>query len=139
MRQRMEDELAQADGDIKVGPGGIVDAEFTAQFLALCHGGDHASLRATSTISTLRAAADADIADADAIDVLIEGYTRLRFLEHRMRIVHDRSVAALPDSGIELDKLARRAGYARSDALTEAVEKWTDLIRDAFRQVVKSV
>jgi len=136
MRARIERELAKGRANLKVGRGGLVDIEFAAQYLQLVHARAEPSLRTQSTLGAIEAAIELGVCDPLAGAVLADGYRFLRFLEHRMRIVHDRSVATLPEGGLELDKLARRAGYARAEALTESVQKWTAMIRDAFRQVV---
>jgi glutamate-ammonia-ligase adenylyltransferase len=136
MRARIESELAGRGLDLKVGRGGLVDIEFAAQYLQLVSGPAHPELRTPSTVAALEAAAALELAPATSLAVLIDGYRFLRLIEHRMRIVHDRSVHALPGGGPELDKLARRAGYARADQLTEAFSHFTDSVRRAFDEVV---
>ena len=142
MRLRIEKELAPGPTgalDLKVGPGGLVDIEFVAQFLQLVHGPVHTALRARKTVAVLETAAELELANASDLQLLADGYRFLRFIEHRMRIVHDRSVAALPSRGLELDKLARRAGYARAEALLDQVQGWQTDIRAAFLSVLGTV
>ena len=43
------------------------------------------------------------------------GYSFLRLVESRLRIVHNRSLDEVPDGADDLEKLARRLGY-ESDA-----------------------
>jgi glutamate-ammonia-ligase adenylyltransferase len=137
MRERIERELSQRkSADLKVGRGGLVDIEFAAQYLQLAFGDAHPELRGTSTTGALEAALEAGLADGDSLALLIDGYTFLRFLEHRVRIVNDQPVHALPTDGPELEKLARRAGYARVEQLHESYEHWTASIRRAFEVVV---
>ncbi len=138
MRERIQAELAGTSGawDFKAGRGGLIDVEFAAQFLQLVHGGAHPSLRTRATIPALSAAAQAGVADADACAVLIDGYRFLRLLEHRVRIVHDRSDSRLPTDDVELDKLARRARYPDADALRAAYRQRTGLIRDAYERIL---
>ena len=57
MRRRVEEHvpLEQADRQIKLGPGGLRDVEFTVQLLQLVHGRADTSLRHRSTLEALRA------------------------------------------------------------------------------------
>lgn len=138
MRDRIERELAGSGRapDIKTGRGGLVDIEFAAQYLQLVHGHHHPALRVRATVQALALAAELGLADAGDCTLLIDGYRFLRTLEHRMRIVHDRSVHRLPEDPDELDKLARRAGYARADELNRDYAQWTEEVRMAFDRLL---
>ncbi len=131
MRERIERELGGAH-DLKTGAGGIMDVEFAAQYLQLVHGHAHAALRTTSTSTALRAAAASGLAPRREIELLDQGYTFLRKIEHRMRVVHDQAIQRLPDTRDELGKLARRSGFLDGGALLEHVERWQNDIRAAF-------
>ncbi|HVV87216.1 MAG TPA: hypothetical protein VHE35_29450, partial [Kofleriaceae bacterium] len=135
MRDRMERELGQP-GDLKVGKGGILDAEFAAQYLQLVHGHEQVALRTPSTVAALDAARAAGLAPADDLEVLAEGYRFLRLIEHRMRVVHDRPVHRLPHDAVELERLARRCGFPGGEALRTRVERWQLAIRAAFERVL---
>ncbi|ACY18184.1 bifunctional [glutamate--ammonia ligase]-adenylyl-L-tyrosine phosphorylase/[glutamate--ammonia-ligase] adenylyltransferase [Haliangium ochraceum] len=138
MRVRIERELAGPRGaqDIKTGRGGIIDIEFASQFLQLAHGPRCPDLRTPSTVAALRAAAASGVADDADCELLIDGYRFLRTLEHRMRIVHDRSVQRLPSDPDELDKLARRAGFPDADSLQREYLHFTHEIRCAYDRVL---
>jgi glutamine synthetase adenylyltransferase len=60
----------------------------------------------------------------------------LRKLEHRMRIVHDRSEHTLPRDPVELDKLARRVGHTSGAALRADYEHWTREVRLAYERIL---
>ena len=137
MRDKIERELAgRGGGNIKTGRGGLVDIEFTAQYLQLVHGHHHPALRIASTVQALDAAATLGLADAGDCHLLIDGYRFLRRLEHRMRIVHDRPVHRLPRDPDEMDKLARRAGYVASGELERDYMHWTREVRRAYGRVL---
>ena len=57
MRQRIVEAVprAERDREIKRGPGGLRDIEFTVQLLQLVHGRADESLRSPSTLDALRA------------------------------------------------------------------------------------
>lgn len=138
MRDRIERERAGSRGeqDIKSGRGGLIDIEFAAQYLQLVHGPQHPDLRTPSTVPALRAAGELGLASPADCGLLIDGYRFLRTLEHRMRIVHDRSVHRLPRDPEELDKLARRAGYHDGDSLLRDYAHWTREVRSAYARVL---
>jgi glutamate-ammonia-ligase adenylyltransferase len=102
--------------DIKRGRGGIREIEFYAQTHQLIHGGRDLSLRVRGTRAALDALAQAGwIAHQDAA-TLGESYDRLRVIEHRLQMVHDRQTHTLPE-GDALDGVARLDGLADGAAL----------------------
>ncbi|WDA42253.1 bifunctional [glutamate--ammonia ligase]-adenylyl-L-tyrosine phosphorylase/[glutamate--ammonia-ligase] adenylyltransferase [Erythrobacter sp. BLCC-B19] len=109
--------------DVKRGRGGIREIEFYAQTHQLIHGGRDVSLRVRGTRAGLDALAAAGWIDAENARVLGEGYDRLRAIEHRLQMVHDRQTHALPE-GEALDNVARLDGLADGAAL---VAELTDL------------
>lgn len=134
MRARIERELG-GPRDLKVGPGGVLDVEFAAQYLQLVHGHAHPALRTTSTADALAAATA--VAPLTDLHLLAEGYRFLRAIEHRMRVVHDQPITRLPDAPEELAKLARRAGDPDGAALVERVARWQRDLRACFHRVLK--
>ncbi len=137
MRERIERELGgKHEHDLKVGAGGIIDIEFAAQYLQLAHGHAHPALRTTSTVEALRAAARSGVAPAREIELLDQGYRFLRGLEHRLRVVHDQPIHRLPDTKIELDKLARRSGFPDGAVLLAHFERWQRDVRAAYLRLL---
>ena len=138
MRDRIERELGGNPGDLKAGAGGIIDVEFAAQFLQLVYGHAHPALQTTSTSGALRAAAATSVAPASTVALLDDGYRFLRGIEHRLRVVHDQPIHRLPETRVELDRLARRAGFPDGGSLLERVERWQHDIRAAYRTLLTS-
>ncbi|MDB4952669.1 MAG: glutamate-ammonia ligase adenylyltransferase [Myxococcales bacterium] len=135
MRDRIERELGSKH-DLKGGAGGVIDVEFAAQYLQLVHGHAHPEIRTTGTSSALRAASALGIAPTGLVELLDEGYQFLRGIEHRLRVVHDQPIHRLPEARDELDKLARRCGYADGGVLIERFERWQHDIRAAYLQLL---
>jgi glutamate-ammonia-ligase adenylyltransferase len=131
MRDRIQRELG-APRDLKTGVGGVLDVEFGAQYLQLVYGHVHPELRTTGTSRALRAAAELGVAPPGIALLLDEGYRFLRGIEHRLRVVHDQPIHRLPEARDELDKLARRCGFADGGALLARVERWQHDIRNAY-------
>jgi glutamate-ammonia-ligase adenylyltransferase len=135
MRARIERELGSPN-DLKTAAGGLIDVEFAAQYLQLVHGHAYPRLRTTSTAAALRAAAVEGLAPAGLVALLEQGYRFLRGIEHRLRVVHDQPIHRLPDTKLELDRLARRSGFANGGDLLEHVERWQHDIRAAYAKLL---
>jgi glutamate-ammonia-ligase adenylyltransferase len=103
--------------DIKRGRGGIREIEFFAQTHQLIYGGRLPSLRLRGTRMALDALAAEGIIKADDAKVLGMAYDRLRVMEHRLQMVHDRQTHALPESLADLDNVARLDGLEDGQAL----------------------
>ncbi len=114
LRMRMEHELARESAgsfNIKTGRGGMVDVEFLVQYLQLTYGKDFPEVRNVSTLDALDALRDRGLLSPGDWSDLTEGYTFLRHLENRLRIIHDYSMNDLGGPKSYLDRLARRLGY----------------------------
>jgi len=142
MRERMEREIAaESKGRYhsKLGRGGLVDVEFAVQFLQLAHGAENPQVRQASTRQALDALkANGLLSEADHLP-LVRGYRFLRRLESRLRIVRDRPVDRLPESGPELLRLARRMGYSGPRAGEELLAEYqriSEEVRAAFLRVM---
>jgi glutamate-ammonia-ligase adenylyltransferase len=75
--------------DIKVAPGGLIDVEFIAQHLQLCHAHDHSSLVSTDTESVLTAAALAGLLPAAEADILLPALRLYQSLTQVLRLCVD--------------------------------------------------
>lgn len=109
MRQRVLDFIPanEVDREIKLGPGGLRDIEFTVQLLQLVHGRTDESVRQRDTLSALQALVEAGyVSRADAA-VFDSRYRYLRFLEHRIQLSEMRRTHLMPNSDSALRALAR--------------------------------
>ncbi|MFH1567912.1 MAG: hypothetical protein ABIL09_07910, partial [Gemmatimonadota bacterium] len=136
LRRRMEPPRSRAGGvDIKRSPGGIVDAEFIAQILALHLGGDHPASRQTSTASALELlAADGILSGADG-QSLRRGYARLREVEKGLRIGWDRPASVLPE-GAAPRALSRTVGAGEPEALVAELTQLMARIRQIYERLL---
>ncbi|MCY4150157.1 MAG: bifunctional [glutamate--ammonia ligase]-adenylyl-L-tyrosine phosphorylase/[glutamate--ammonia-ligase] adenylyltransferase [Gammaproteobacteria bacterium] len=90
MRNRMTDHH-DADEDIKLGVGGVVDIEFMVQFIVLAFANQHPELTTYSdNIRILEIAGDCEVLDRDDADQLTWAYTALRaqMHQHMMDMTH---------------------------------------------------
>ncbi|WP_022867893.1 bifunctional [glutamine synthetase] adenylyltransferase/[glutamine synthetase]-adenylyl-L-tyrosine phosphorylase [Schaalia vaccimaxillae] len=109
MRRRVEDNIpsGQADREIKLGPGGLRDVEFTVQLLQLVHGRTDETVRTRSTVDSLAAlAAGGYVARTHAAE-LTNCYCFLRAVEHRAQLSRMRRTHLIPQSPSELRVLGR--------------------------------
>ncbi|PTQ64282.1 glutamate-ammonia-ligase adenylyltransferase [Sphingomonas sp. PP-CE-3G-477] len=102
--------------DLKRGRGGIREAEFFAQIHQLIHGGRDPALRVPATRDALARLAEAGWIGDDESRALIDGYTLLRTIEHRVQMIDDRQTHALP-TGDALDRVAKLHGLEDAGAL----------------------
>jgi [glutamine synthetase] adenylyltransferase / [glutamine synthetase]-adenylyl-L-tyrosine phosphorylase len=125
MRRRVEDNIASdiAERELKLGPGGLRDVEFSVQLLQLVHGRSDVMLRSPTTLVALEALATwGYVGRADA-SALADAYRFLRTLEHRLQLRRLRRTHTLPDDNTELRVLARSIGL-RADPVQELLDQW---------------
>ncbi|MEN2748493.1 bifunctional [glutamine synthetase] adenylyltransferase/[glutamine synthetase]-adenylyl-L-tyrosine phosphorylase [Sphingomonas sp. T9W2] len=122
--RRIRDHYAQGQAfgagyDLKRGRGGIREAEFFAQVHQLVHGGRDPTLRAPATLDALAALAAGGRITAEEAQVMADGYTLFRTIEHRLQMVDDRQTHSLPDQCEALDRVARLHGAEDGQALLD--------------------
>jgi glutamate-ammonia-ligase adenylyltransferase len=138
MRQLVTDNIpaGEVDAQIKLGPGGLRDIEFTVQLLQLVHGRTDASLRSRDTLGAIESlVAGGYIARSDG-KRFSEHYRFLRVLEHRIQLSQLRRTHLMPS-----DEIARRA-VARALSLELSAEqliaRWEAVkleVRDLHQQL----
>lgn len=109
MRRRVEEHIpsAEAKRQLKLGPGGLRDVEFSVQLLQLVHGRTDESLYSGTTLDALSALSKGGyIGRADAA-VLDSAYRVLRTLEHRIQLHRLRRTHLMPTSEADLRRLGR--------------------------------
>jgi [glutamine synthetase] adenylyltransferase / [glutamine synthetase]-adenylyl-L-tyrosine phosphorylase len=114
MKARAEGEVARrglAGRELKRGPGGIRDVEFTVQLLQLVHGRADPALRSPATLTALAELASAGYVALEDAASLDEAYRFLRAVEHRLQLVEGQQVHALPIDKLALIRLARVMGF----------------------------
>jgi glutamate-ammonia-ligase adenylyltransferase len=112
MRERVTDHIPadEVDYQIKLGPGGLRDVEFTVQLLQLVHGLHDESVRLRGTIESLTALADAGYVGRAEAATFADSYRFLRVLEHRLQLRYLRRTHLMPGDDEDLRILARASG-----------------------------
>jgi glutamate-ammonia-ligase adenylyltransferase len=129
MRARLE--ATAPPRSLKRSAGGLVDVEFAVQVLQLKHGRERPEVLEPNVWAALDALEAAGALAAELAAPLREGYTFLRAVEARLRIVTDRPLTELPDAPDDLAKLARRLGYGDPAAFKAAFSDTTARVRAA--------
>ncbi len=139
MRVRME--ASANPRSLKRARGGLVDVEFLVQLSILRHARDYPTILQSNIWDALDALEASQLLQGPQIDTLRTGYSFLRFVEARLRIVTDRPLTEIPEHPDDLEKLARRAGFdAGKDApATIAFLAQLNAVRSAIRSVYQAV
>jgi glutamate-ammonia-ligase adenylyltransferase len=98
----------------------------------LKYGGSRPTLRTPETRVALDALRDEELLSRVEYATLAGGYDFLRRVEGRLRVVTNRALDELPADPAELDKLARRLGYAASGPFAAELEGHAGPVRELF-------
>lgn len=131
MKARTEAEVARkglGNRELKRGPGGIRDIEFTVQLLQLVHGHLDPDLRGATTLTMLDEMASAGYIDENDAEKMASSYRELRTVEHRLQLVDEQQVHTLPTDDASLDRLARVMGRRDEPRGTAAEQLERELI-----------
>ncbi|MBP1241766.1 glutamate-ammonia-ligase adenylyltransferase [Frigoribacterium sp. PvP120] len=129
MRERVTDLIPadEVDRQLKLGPGGLRDVEFTIQLLQLVHGQADDGVRERSTLAALSALARRGYVGRAEAAQFDRDYRVLRLLEHRIQLSRLRRTHLMPTDDDDLRALARGTGLAGS--ARELVEAWQGVKR----------
>src|SRR5213079_1665939 len=141
IKRRIEREALgtdELDRDVKLGRGGIREIEFVVQTLQFIHGGRHAFLQETSTLSALRALARFELIPSSEVVDLDRAYRFLRQVEHRLQIEAEQQTHTLPREPAPLKRLARSLGFDSANEFSAALKKTMQNVRSIFDRVILS-
>jgi len=142
MKERVESHAAQtarrkktdAQEDVKLGPGGIRDIEFSVQLFQLVHGGSDPNVRDENTLAALAALVEGGyVADQDGAGLAV-AYKWLRTVEHRLQLWQERQEHRLPSSEVERARVARTLGFKDAPAAS-AVDRFDERHRAVLGDV----
>ena len=107
--------------NVKLGRGGIREIEFLAQVFQLIRGGRDPGLRDRSTRGALRSLAERKLLAPKVVEQLMQAYTFLRNIEHRVQYLDDAQTHVLPASPEDQLIIANMAGFDDAGALLGAL------------------
>jgi glutamate-ammonia-ligase adenylyltransferase len=130
MRQKLESTAGPRS--LKRGPGGLTDVEFAVQLLQLKYGREHPTILVPNVWEAIDAMSAAHVLPPGDSAVLRDGYSFLRLVEARLRIVTDRPLTELPEEPDHQAKLAHRLGFDGPAAFLAALRKTTATVRQCY-------
>lgn len=137
LKGRMEHERAARASfgqNLKLGPGGLSDVEWTVQLLQLQHAGRLPELRMQSTLDALRALRVADLVDAADAAALERAWRLASELRNKTMLVRGRASDQLPSDPRETASVAMLLGYQHGQA-SQLMEDWAKAARHAAQVV----
>ncbi|PIL41315.1 bifunctional [glutamate--ammonia ligase]-adenylyl-L-tyrosine phosphorylase/[glutamate--ammonia-ligase] adenylyltransferase [Massilia psychrophila] len=118
--------------NVKLGRGGIREIEFLAQVFQLIRGGRDSALRERSTRLTLGVLADKTLLQPDTVAQLLDSYTFLRNLEHRLQYLDDAQIHTLPANDADREVIAHMMNLPDAQALLAALEAHRRFVAGQF-------
>jgi glutamate-ammonia-ligase adenylyltransferase len=130
MRERVTENIpgSEVNRQVKLGPGGIRDVEFTVQLLQLVHGLTDERIRQRGTLEALDALVAEGYIGRSEAEAFGRDYRLLRLIEHRLQLRGLRRTALLPEKEDDLRVLARATGLADSAAGVQSA--WENIKRE---------
>lgn len=136
MRHRMEQ--TAMPGNLKRGPGGLVDVEFLVQSLQLKHGRRYPAIRLPGTLDALAALCRAGYVSGDDCDFLTRSYRFLRTIQARLRLMSTTARDDMPEDPGDLAKLAGLLGYESGGGLLKDFSDTTRENRARFERLFET-
>jgi len=133
---RSRNELSpDPERDLKLGRGGIREAEFFVQSLQLVWGGREQALRVQGTLPALaRLRSQGLVSDREARGIA-ESYVLLRRVEHRVQWATGVQTHLLPSDAEEFARLARSLGFADGSGLRKELQLARERVNGTFQSL----
>ena len=130
-------EVARRDmaENIKLGPGGIREVEFIAQVFQLIRGGRERRLQLRSTRDTYAILAELRLLEPETVTELLDAYTFLRNLEHRLQYLDDQQTQNLPTSEENRQRIASSMGFVQWQDFLDTLNQHRRRVTRHFEQV----
>ena len=137
MKSLIEDEVARKglEDDIKLGPGGIREIEFTGQAFQMVRGGREPTLRDRRILSVVGRLGELGYLPAYAVADLRAAYRFLRTTEHRLQQDGDRQVHTLPAGAEGRSRLAAGMRLADWEQFSRVLAQHRGRVNAQFAQV----
>ncbi|NLD69028.1 MAG: bifunctional [glutamate--ammonia ligase]-adenylyl-L-tyrosine phosphorylase/[glutamate--ammonia-ligase] adenylyltransferase [Limnobacter sp.] len=121
--------------DVKLGPGGIREIEFTAQLFQVVRGGRDPGLRDPRTLVTLAALAERGLLPPEEADQLADAYRLLRRTEHALQYRDDAQTHRLPrDPAVRADVAAMLR--MTPETFDRAIDEATETVSQIFDRLL---
>lgn len=118
--------------DLKLGRGGIREAEFFVQAHQLLLGGREPRLRSNNTLEALRALTASGHVSARVREELSAALELLRRVEHRVQMLDDHQTHTIPADAESRARVARSLGFASAAELDRSISAQMKIIQAHF-------
>lgn len=137
LKAQIKREVARRDmqDNIKLGPGGIREIEFTAQVFQLIRGGQQRELQIRATRPVLALLAEKGWLSNNAVAELDAAYVFLRNLEHRVQYLQDAQTQMLPQDDENRARIAKAMGYPDWAAFLSVLDEHRQRVECHFNAV----
>jgi glutamate-ammonia-ligase adenylyltransferase len=125
--------------NVKSGSGGLADLDFVAQAFSAHYGAARPALRLRRTDAVLAELGEERIIERTEAAALEEAYRFLCDTERALRIGSGKSVNTLPDSGIELARVARLLGFANIRKFRRRLDDVLSLSRERYERLMREL
>lgn len=134
---RQETRHPERSNNVKLGRGGIREIEFLAQVFQLIRGGRDLQLRDRSTRHTLETLATKGILDKQIVQGLLNSYTFLRNLEHRLQYLDDAQTHTFPAAAEDQQRIAVMMRYQTAQQLLNELSHHRQFVAEQFDAIFK--
>lgn len=130
---RVQVRAKDMENNVKLGAGGIREIEFIAQVFQLIHGGHDYALQTPCLFPALKILGKREY--LHDVPELIQAYTFLRTLEHRLQAMDNRQTHSLPENGLIQRRIALTMGFDNWPSLLKQLNEYRDFIIHQFEHV----
>ena len=123
--------------NIKLGEGGIREAEFVVQSLQLINGGREPSLKVQSLQLALTELVNLKILPAQSANDLQQSYLWLRKIEHCLQQFADKQTQVLPSDNLDQQRLLYVLGINTYQDFTQQLAEHCNTVHQQFSLLVK--
>ena len=121
--------------NVKLGPGGIREIEFTGQAFQLIRGGRDPALRSRQIMTVLERLGERAVIENRVVQQLKAAYRFLRATENRLQMVDDAQTHSLPQTSLGQLRLAYAMGFNDWSQFESRLQLHRDAVRDCFQSI----
>ncbi|WP_051275657.1 bifunctional [glutamate--ammonia ligase]-adenylyl-L-tyrosine phosphorylase/[glutamate--ammonia-ligase] adenylyltransferase [Aestuariibacter salexigens] len=138
MKQLINQEVRRRrlSDNVKLGRGGIREAEFIVQSFQLIRGGRDHSLRHPSILKMLKQLTESELLEPHEADTLQDAYLYLRKVEHCLQQFQDKQTQELPDDDINWQRLITVMECDNQTQFRSQLQKQMDTIHALFSEII---
>jgi len=129
----------QHPDDVKLGPGGIREVEFSVQMQQMIWGGREPQLRSPKLLTVIEALRQLGHLTADQGVALAAGYRFLRNTEHSLQAEADRQTQRLPENDPGRMRLAQMMNFSSYETFIEGLANHRQAIVEVFESLLGPV